>query len=144
MSSEPQSPPETDADEPMSCTRCGAEVTEDDLEQGRAVSRDDRLLCPDCLEYLRQRRREKQKPPAEGEPIADTAGLDRLATEIHNLVRLLGSEKFSIWNILGGIAQAGALFAIVLAALDPANDTKLLWALLVQVMALSFFTAARK
>lgn len=144
MASEPQSPPETDAGDPMSCSRCGAEVTGDDIEQGRAVCRDDRLLCPDCLEYLRQRRRERQKPSTAGEPVADTAGLDRLATEIHNLVRLLGSEKFSIWNILGGIAQAGALFAIVLAALDPANDIKLLWALLVQVMALSFFTAARK
>ena len=119
------------------CSRCGSEVPGDDVRAGRAVTKGDRLLCSECVEYLRNLRREKDGS-------RETSHLERLSTELHNLIRLLGSERFSIWNILGGIAQATALFCVAMALVDPGNQIRLSWAILMQLMALTFFTAARK
>lgn len=177
----PLDDPETDSTEPLLCSRCDATISDTQLEDGSAITRHGRSLCPDCTEVLRQLRkrggdrsddeaaehslmddvgiaagsidttdtRDVPAPtpppvPAQAPPAPAGDRTEQLVAELHHLVRELGREKFSLWNILGGMAQAGALFALVMLLFDPTNQTRLMWGIFVQMMALSFFTVGRK
>jgi hypothetical protein len=84
------------------------------------------------------------EPPREEALPGDLARrLDELLQEVRAISRELLYERSSIWNVFGGIAQVFALGVLALAAARWEGAEKgaplLILALLLQVMALTFF-----
>ncbi len=130
--------PPTTAVGPQKCAKCGKEITEGDLLGGRAVEKGNEYLCANCA-----RGEEKVAP--------DSSHLEEILRQIQmdlkNLSTHFTYEKFSIWNVLGGIAQGGAFLAMFLAfqagRSQGGAQTMLLWVIAAQLLALTFFLKAR-
>ena len=88
-------------------------------------------------------------PPEPGPPADDPhnpfATLEDIRRELSEVRQALQFEKSSIWNVGGGIAQCFAVAALIFAAANWGADPKpaLLLAILLQLMALTFFFNAR-
>jgi len=120
------------------CANCGKEITDEDLASGAAIEEEGDYLCPECV-------------PKEEAPAPEASRLEEILRQIQidlkNLSTHLTYEKFSIWNVLGGIAQGGALLAMSLAFLSRGSYEQshalLLWAVAAQLLALTCFLKAR-
>ena len=67
-----------------------------------------------------------------------------ILAELKNITRTLTFEKFSIFNIFGGLAQAGAFAALLYTAITTDTGTGLLLTIALQLMALTFFILGRQ
>ena len=65
-------------------------------------------------------------------------------SKLKNISRALAYEKFSIFNIFGGLVQAGVFAALLYAVLSNSAALGLLWAIALQLMALTFFIMGRQ
>ncbi len=123
---------------PRTCAHCGKEILDEDLEAGRAIEEEGEYLCPECAP--------KEEPPApEASRLEEI--LRQIQIDLKNLSTHLTYEKFSIWNVLGGIAQGGALLAMFLAfqarTSYELSHSLLLWAVLAQLLALTCFLKSK-
>ena len=84
------------------------------------------------------------EPPAEAPP-SPFRTLEDIRQELSQVRQALQFEKPSVWNVVGGIVQCFALAALVFAGASWGGDPKpaLLLAILLQLMALTFFFNAR-
>ena len=122
----------SDAVELVNCERCGAMIPEADLEAGRATEIDGQMLCREC-HIIFQARTTQARPVTNAD----------ILTELKNISRALDYEKFSIFNIFGGLVQAGVFAAMLYAVLTDV-PLGLLWAIALQLMALTFFVMGRQ
>jgi hypothetical protein len=116
-------------------------VTPEAIEQGLALIRDDKILCTECVEYLKEKRQQERS--------VSGASLETLVTELRALNRNLTYERFSMWTIVGGIFQGAALFALIVAYLclfqwKMETQQPILWTMALQLMALSAFIMGRR
>lgn len=123
------------------CSRCGRSITEEDVRGGLAVERRGRQLCPVCVDELRLKR---------GVPPERTAADSQtIVEELRAINRALTFETFSVMNVLGGVIQVGALGCLFKAyQLGPQPGSgavaMLLWAIALQLIALTCFTLGRR
>jgi len=122
------------------CSRCGRAITEEELQEGAALARRGRHLCPACVGELQLRR---------GASPEDT-GVDSqsILEELRNITRALTFESFSVMNVLGGVVQVatlGCLFKAYQLGGGRADSVwMLLWAIALQLLALTCFTLGRR
>lgn len=120
------------------CANCGKEILDEDLGAGRAVEQEGKYLCPHCAHP-------REAPAPEASHPEET--LRQIQIDLKNLLSHLTYERFSIWNVLGGIAQGGALLAMFLAfqarGSYQQSHLMLLWAIVAQLLALTSFLKAR-
>jgi len=127
----PEAAPEPD--EPIHCDQCGSLIAEVDVQSGRARTIDGKLLCRDCHIYYQARTTHAR----------EVTNADLLA-ELKTITRTLTFEKFNVYNIFGGLSQACALGALLYTVISGNANTGLLLTVALQLMALTFFTLARK
>jgi len=127
--------------ETSTCSRCAAPVSSEAIEDGSALVRDGKILCAECVDYLKESRsREK---------VAAGGSIESLISELRALNRNLTYERFSMWNIIGGIFQGASLFALIYSYLsyfhwnEPSNNP-ILWVIALQLVALSAFIMGRR
>ena len=128
------------------CDRCGGPVEPyraaayDDLDDDTHVER----LCEACAAGAPQttpaHTPDDDTDKDEGRSAAET--LDEILREVKSIRRNQTYTEFSVWNILGGLVQCGVLLVLFLTALRGAPP--LLWALILQTMALTFFLLAKE
>lgn len=116
------------------CSRCGRAVPEGDPA-------DENPLCPDCAadRSPADSHRQQPAPPAEGS-VEQT--LQDILRELKHIVRNQEYEEFSVWNIFGGLVQCVVLFLLFWHYYRGRPD--LMWALVLQVFALTLFVMAKK
>jgi D-glycero-D-manno-heptose 1,7-bisphosphate phosphatase len=126
----------------QTCSRCGRPVDEEALVEGKALAREEGVLCPACVAELgTQQSASPQQTPADWQSILE---------ELRAINRSLSFESFSLINVLGGIIQVGALGCLfkayyVLSSLTPAGGaTWLLWAMALQLLTLTCFSLGRR
>jgi hypothetical protein len=90
-------------------------------------------LCGDCVEDLKAQ-----------DAKSNDVNNEDLLRELRNITRALTYERFSVWHILGGISQASAFFVLVASWLQQASPEGLLYALFLQMLALTFFVLGRQ
>ena len=133
--SEP-TPEEAEVESPglIKCSRCEGIIYDADVEAGRAYRKGDVALCRECVIILQA---QKTQP-------RDVSN-DELLRELQNITRALTFERFSVYHIFGMIAQAGALGAlIVMWAKGVSGSYGLLWAIFLQLLALTLFILGRQ
>ena len=126
--------------EALVCSRCEAPVTQGDIDSGAALVREDKVLCAECVSYLKEKRVQDKAAPA---------SLETLVTELRALNRNLTYERFSMWNIIGGIFQGASLFALIISYLSyfqRASESlhPILWVIALQLIALTAFIMGRR
>ena len=117
----------------VNCGQCGSMIPEVDLETGRARAVEGRMLCRECHIYHLARTTQAR----------EVTNAD-LLMELKNISRTLTFEKFSMFNILGGLAQVGALAGLLYTVLGPDPNMGLLLTIALQLMALTFFVLGRQ
>lgn len=136
---EPLAPREREAEsvepptEPVDCEQCGSMIPEVDIQTERAKVVDGKMLCRDCHIFHQARTTHAR----------EVTDADILA-ELKNIARTLTFEKFSIFNIFGGLAQAGAFAALLYTVITADTNTGLLLTIALQLMALTFFILGRQ
>lgn len=120
-------------EELVNCEQCGSMIPGVDLLRGRARRVDGKILCRDCNIYHQAR-------TTQARPVTN---VDLLA-ELKNISRALAYEKFSVFNIFGGLAQAGVFAAMLYAVISHSVNEGLLWAIALQLVALTFFILGRQ
>ena len=118
------------------CARCGGEISDEELASGKVREIDIGLLCPDCA--LAQ-----EAGPYGEERARELIGrLDAILTEMRNINRTLSFERFSIFNIFGGMFQGAALIVLIqafFAFIERGQTAHILWAIALQLVALTLF-----
>ena len=150
---------------PIRCARCGRTITEADMENGLVAETEKGILCADCAPYA-LKSAPAMEPPAETPPAPpppeqpekepDEATQPReeedpiillrtILNELRPISRAILYEKSSVWNVFGGILQVFVLALLVLAAVrwDATQVKIVLFALLLQLMTLTFFLKGR-
>jgi hypothetical protein len=75
---------------------------------------------------------------------SDDSSADEILDELRSINRALVFERSSVWNVLGGVAQVFVPAIVALAAMNWDQPTNmLLLAVLVQLIALTFFVKGR-
>jgi len=118
------------------CARCGEEISDEELASGKAREIDTGLLCPDCAVA--------QEPgPETVEATRELIGrLDAILAEMRNINRTLSFERFSIFNIFGGMFQGAALIVLIrafFAFIEHGQTDHVLWGIALQLVALTLF-----
>jgi len=119
---------------PLVCVHCRKKVTREDIAKGRAFERAGRVVCRECARKLLRHRAEDRKP-----------GIDELLEEIQRDVagikRELFLDRFSVWNVLGGIAEAAAIAAAVAAVVTRSDPY---WFIGLQLLALTLVIMGKR
>ena len=122
------------------CSRCGRSITEEEVRGGLALERGGRQLCPVCVEELRLKR---SVPPEKA-----ASDSQAIVEELRAINRALTFETFSVMNVLGGVVQVGAIGCLFKAykigVAQGASVWMLLWAIALQLIALTCFTLGRR
>ena len=147
-------------DELMRCARCGRSI---DPVLAAYLGRPDAQqagepLCPACAEELALPQPppevDRGAPPGAPEPEAPAAQpghphprpadevLEEILREVKHVVRNLEYDEFSIWNIFGGLVQCVVLFLLFWHYFKGEPD--LMWAVAMQLLALTLFVMAKK
>lgn len=141
--SEPQEPSEAAGPPPgeRTCSRCGRAITEEEVRRGLAIDREDLRLCPVCVVELQRKR--------SAAPEQVPADLGAVLDELRTISRALTFETFSVMNVLGGVVQVGVLGCLFKAyqlGVEPGSGavTMLLWAIALQLVALTCFILGRR
>ncbi len=117
------------------CSVCKRRIPDREIQEGLVSERNGKLVCQQCL------------GPAKKAPRDDSSlVLEHILKELKSINRAVTFEEASIWNILGAMVQCFALAALTFAYLKGGHwtaDTMLLLAVLLQLMALTFFTLKR-
>jgi len=118
------------------CARCGGEISDEELASGKARETATGLLCPDCA-------LSPEADPHEEEGTREFIGrLDAILAELRNINRTLSFERFSIFNIFGGMFQSAALIVLIrafFAFIERGQTDHILWAIALQLVALTLF-----
>ncbi len=125
----PALPPKTA--EPA-CGRCGRAIRPGDIEAGRAFGREGVYLCEACAALIVSRRRVEKEPAN-----------DEILRELQSISRTLGFRQFSMWHVIGAIAQAFAVGSIVFGYWFGAPSMGLQWAIFFQLLTLTLFVLGR-
>ena len=137
-------PQEPAAAEPArTCGRCGREVRSADLDAGRAFGREGVYLCGLCAAAVASRR---IRPATEGagEGNAGKGPSDAgLLREVQNIARALTFKHQSPWHVLGAVVQALAVGSVIMGYASHAGQEGLLWAIFLQLVALTMFVLGR-
>lgn len=139
---EPQQPSQPRAAVPhqhapeAACGRCGREVRAEDVAAGRAFCRDGVSLCEVCASAVATRRRAADKD-------AVAASSDAILRELADIKRALSFRPFSLWHVLGSVAQAIAVGSVIIGYATGNGPTGLLWAIFAQLLALTMFVLGR-
>jgi len=148
------------------CTRCGRRIDDD----RRALYRDvpdldanQERLCKACATEVRPTAeaivarperpdwaQDQPETPDEDEGRAQPSAaarptdevLDEILREVKHIARNQEYEAFSIWNIFGGLVQCLVLFLLFWRYAKGEPD--LMWAGVLQVLALTLFVMAKK
>ena len=152
--------------EMLFCKRCGAAIDEERLHLYRAAGGADggEPLCADCAALLAP----AGAPPPEPAPVAPALEgdespeeapsspgpspapparptpevLEEILREVKQIARNQEYEEFSIWNVFGGLVQCVVLFLLFWHYYRGVPD--LMWALVLQALALTLFVLAKK
>jgi len=148
------------------CTRCGRRIDDDRLALYGEVPDLDanrEKLCEACATEARPASEaivarperpdwaqdqpemsdedgERARPPAVTRPTDEV--LDEILRELKHIARNQEYESFSIWNIFGGLVQCLVLFLLFWRYAKGEPD--LMWAGVLQVLALTLFVMAKK
>jgi|GEM_PF-6977878 len=123
-------------DEIRVCARCGKKISEDEFASGKARKTDAGLLCPDCAA------RREAGPETEEENRELIGRLDAILAEMRNINRTLSFERFSIFNIFGGMFQGAVLIVLIrafFAFMERGETAHILWAIALQLVAITLF-----
>jgi uncharacterized oligopeptide transporter (OPT) family protein len=120
--------PQAEPARPVPCGRCAREIPAADIEAGRAYHKDGVSICRDCIVVMQTQR-------VRGKEVSN----EEVLRELQNITRALTYERFSYWHVFGAIAQAGALSMMIITALRDAGPIGVLWAIALQLLALTFF-----
>jgi hypothetical protein len=127
---------ENTMEEKKVCARCGVEIADEELALGKARETDAGLLCPNCAVA-------QDPSPAPNETTEELIGrLDAILAEMRNINRTLSFERFSIFNIFGGMFQGAALIVLIrafFAFMEHGDTAYILWAIVLQMVALTLF-----
>jgi len=119
--------------EMVCCGQCGGMIPDVDVETGRARRVEGVMLCRDChIVHLAKTTHAREVTNAD------------LLTELKNITRTMTYEKFSVFNIFGGITQGGVLIALLYTVMGSNPDRGLLLTIALQLMALTFFILGRQ
>lgn len=145
------------------CSRCGGPIEADRAAAYREALDEDSTepwLCGACAtetpslthDAIRARRpapeaAEPPEPvdedePVAGEPPSPEEVLDEILRQIKHIVRNQEYEEFSVWNIFGGLVQCFVFFLLFWHYFKGTPD--LMWAVVLQLVALTFFVMAKK
>ena len=114
------------------CGRCGRGIRPGDVEAGRAFGRDGVFLCEACASGLVSRRRVEKEPSNE-----------EVLRELQSISRALSFRHFSMWHVMGAVAQALAIGILVGGQIMHPGVEGLLWAIFFQLLALTLFVLGR-
>jgi len=89
--------------EPLTCARCGVDISPLDIAHGRAARRGDFLLCPDCLP-------QQASDSTGGRPESTDELMRAVLVELRRLGRLRHGGALSMLRLLAYLVQAAALF----------------------------------
>ena len=148
------------------CINCRRTITESNLGRGLYVETDDGLLYATCAQRLDEPGRSPgagapaaaggkrpapkpspQRPaaPSAKEVESRTSDIESIRQHVEAIRRILLFEKSSTWNVIAAVVQCLAIGMLIIAVFkwldDPMNT--LLLALILQVMALTFFLKGR-
>ena len=118
------------------CSRCGRAITEEEMRSGSAIEKGGRHLCPACVSELRSK------------SLPQTDDSQSILEELQAITRALTYETFSVMNVVGAMVLVGAigcLFKAYNLGGEPGAATHmLLWAIALQLLALTCFTLGRR
>ncbi|MBM4086526.1 MAG: hypothetical protein FJ272_17220 [Planctomycetes bacterium] len=120
------------------CSRCKRSISERDVEEGLAVEKEGKLICPECSGAGPARRAKAQEDT--------TQLLEAIFTQVKNIARSIGYEETSVWNVFGAVVQClvfGTLFFAYSHWTTGAATNFLLLSAVLQVMALTFFVLGK-
>ena len=118
------------------CFRCEKPVADDDLNAGRAYTRDGYYVCPQCLDEIR-------RGAQHGDIDTLKSQLAAMTAELRNISQHLHYEEFSWFYVVGGVLQVMTLFSLYRAyqAADPV--AALSWATVLQLMTVTAFIVGK-
>jgi len=119
---------------PAACAYCHKDITREDIAGGLAFQRDDRVVCRECARKLLKSR-------AAGEGAETQTLVAEIQRDIEAIKREIFIGRFSIWNVIGGVAQAAALAAGVLAL---ASNSEPYWFIALQLLALTLVIMGKR
>ena len=128
------------------CGRCGREVRPSDIEAGRAFGRDGVYLCEVCALAIAARvepARRRAEAPAPAPAPSPAPATEEILREIQKINRALTFRQFSIWHVLGAVAQALAFGSLIGGYALGNGPMGLLWAIYFQLLALTLFVLGR-
>jgi len=118
------------------CFRCDKPVSDEDIESGRAYERDGYYVCPSCLEEIRS-------GAGHGDIETLKSQLATMTAELRNISQRLHTEQFSWLYVVGGMLQVVVIFALYRAYQAPEPSSTLLWAAVIQLMAITAFIVGK-
>ena len=116
------------------CTVCKRRISPREFQEGLVGERNGKPVCQECTGV--------KKPARDDVALM----LESILKEVKSINRALAFEEASIWNILGAVVQCFGIAALMFAfhkGWQENADTMLLLAILLQLMALTFFMLKR-
>ncbi len=118
------------------CFRCDKPVTDEELASGKAYERDGYYVCPACLADIRAGAAHSDVDTMKSQLATMTAELRGIAEHLHH-------GHFSWLFVLGGILEAVVLIVLYRAYVAADPSPVLLWAVIVQLMAITAFIVGK-
>lgn len=121
------------------CEICRKSVPQKDIDQGVAVERGGKWICAQCSDIGR-----KHKDPFHQDVLAS---LEKINEEIRSVYRIVSFKEANVWTVLGAVLQIFVVFSVAVSFTQISKLGIALWwmglAVLLQVMALTFFTIGK-